>query len=299
MDASGKERDAAACAERTIALRDGRRLAYAEHGDARGRPLLMLHGFPGSRLEAALVHEQAARAGVRIVAPDRPGIGGSSPKRGRTLLDWAQDLLELADALGLERFPLVGVSGGAPYALACAFRAPERLSAVGLLCGLGPTDEPELLSGMLRWNRIGLRAARRCPALARPVLGAIAPLARRAPLLLVRKLARALPPPDRELLAERDLQRRLAVSFRESFRQGGAGPACDARNYARPWGFELSAIRARVHLWHGGRDAMVPQAMGLRMAELLPRCEPSFPPEEGHFSLVLRRCDEVFETLLA
>lgn len=284
--------------EHYVVLHDGRRLCYALHGDPRGRAIVFCHGFPGSRLEAGMVHEAAARAGVRIVAPDRAGIGGSSARRGRSLFTATEDLLALADALELGRFPLVGVSGGAPYALACAFRAPERLSAVGILCGLGPIDEPELLRGMLAWNRVGLRAARRCPWLARPVLGALAPFARCTPRLLVERLRRSLPAPDRELLRDPGLSSTLAASFRESFRQGGAGPAADALDYARPWGFELSAVRAHVHLWHGGRDAIVPQAMGRRMAERLPRCTSSFPPEEGHFSLVLRRCTEVFETLL-
>lgn len=282
---------------RTLRLRDGRALGFAEYGDPRGRPLVFFHGFPGSRLDGALVEGEARAARIRLIAPDRPGMGGSSARPGRGLLDWASDVSELADALALERFPIVGVSGGGPFALACARAIPERLSAIGIACGMGPSDDPELLRGMLVWNRLGLRAARVAPWLARPVMTAVRPLALTAPRLLVGRLARTLPEPDASVFRDERLRALLAASFREAFRSGARGPADDGRIYARPWGFALGEVEARVHLWHGERDHVVPVTLGRRVARELPRCDARFSAEDGHFSLVLRRCREVLETL--
>lgn len=285
-------------ATRRTTLRDGRELCWSEHGDPAGRPLFFFHGFPGSRLEAAMVRAEARRRGVRLIAPDRPGVGGSSDAPGRALLDWPDDVAELADALGLERFPLVGVSGGAPYALACAQRIPDRLSAVGLVGGLGPIHEAGVPAEMVFWNRLGLRAGRALPALARPVLALVAPVMRRRPAFFVRRLAREVEAADREVLAEPELREILAATFAECFRGGARGAAADARIYVSPWGFALSEVTAPIHLWHGEADRVVPVEMGRYMARTLPACEARLLPGEGHFSIVMRRCAELLGALL-
>src|SRR6266536_1812907 len=104
-------------------------LAYTHYGDPNGQPVMYFHGWPGSRLEAELVSGEARTAGALVIAVDRPGMGGSDFQRGRRLLDWADDVVALADALQLERFAVLGVSGGGPYALACAHAIPQRVSA--------------------------------------------------------------------------------------------------------------------------------------------------------------------------
>src|SRR4051794_20731127 len=123
---------------RQLRLSDGRRLAYCEYGSPAGKPVLYFHGWPGSRLEAKLADPVAKKFNAKIIAIDRPGFGMSDFKPNRTLLDWPLDVCELADALGLDRFAVVGVSGGGPYALACARRIPERLTSVAVICGVGP-----------------------------------------------------------------------------------------------------------------------------------------------------------------
>src|ERR1700733_4828378 len=103
----------------TIPLNDGRLLEYASYGDAGGLPALFFHGFIGSHHQAAFAHEAARRHGLRLIAPNRPGVGRSTLKERRCLEECVPDVAQLADALGLDRFAVVGVSGGAPYALAC------------------------------------------------------------------------------------------------------------------------------------------------------------------------------------
>lgn len=125
----------------THTLPSGRKLGYAEYGLPTGTPIIYQHGFPGSRLEAAYLDRAANRVGARIIAIDRPGFGWSSPVKERTVLSSADDVRSLADHLRLQRFGVMGVSGGGPYALACARALPaDRLRAVSIICGLGPPD---------------------------------------------------------------------------------------------------------------------------------------------------------------
>ena len=125
--------------------KDGRRFGLSEFGAPKGKPLFYFHGFPGSRLEARLVHEQACRQQIRLIAVDRPGYGQSAYQPGRRLAHWPRDIAAIADTLKLDRFSVLGVSGGAPYAAACARFMPERLITTGIVCGLAPLDDGELL----------------------------------------------------------------------------------------------------------------------------------------------------------
>ncbi|WP_448628307.1 alpha/beta fold hydrolase [Geodermatophilus sp. URMC 64] len=129
--------------EGTISLRDGRTLAYAEWGDPSGRPVLGCHGSPSSRLERHVEDvEDYRRWGVRLIVPDRPGFGRSDPQPGRRVLDWPADVRELLDDLGVDRFAVLSLSGGAAYALACAHEFGDRVHAVGVLGGAPPPDVP-------------------------------------------------------------------------------------------------------------------------------------------------------------
>jgi pimeloyl-ACP methyl ester carboxylesterase len=279
-----------------VVLPDGRRLAYAEYGDPRGHPTLYFHGFPGSRLEAALAAASASRAGVRLLAPDRPGMGGSDLQPHRRLLDWPADVLRLADHAGLERFTVVGVSGGGPYAAACAHSIPERLDAVAVVSGVAPLDGDALFAGMLWPNRAVLRIARRVPWLVERGLRP-AVVARRCPRIVVRLLARSLNAPDRDVLARAEVRDTIARSLAESLRQGTRGHACELLILTRPWGFRLEDASSEVHLWHGGRDRVVPMAHHLHLSERLPRAHCERYPDEGHFSLVIDHASHIFSTL--
>ena len=108
-------------------LEDGRTLAYAEFGDPDGHPVFHAHGGPGSRLEGQIFHKAALRRGYRIIATDRPGMGESTYLLNRTLLDYPKDIAELADALGFEKFGVMGWSGGGAHTTVCGYLIPERL----------------------------------------------------------------------------------------------------------------------------------------------------------------------------
>ena len=120
----------------------GRMLAWNEYGDPAGRPMLYFHGWPSSRLQGRLVHHLARERGLRVIAPDRPGIGRSTYEPGRRLESWPQLMADFADFLGIDRWAQLGVSGGGPYVLACAAMLGERVSASAVLCGAVPIAGP-------------------------------------------------------------------------------------------------------------------------------------------------------------
>src|SRR5690242_4496578 len=129
-----------------LKLKDGRTLAYLDVGPADGRVVFHFHGHGSSRLEALTLADAAARAGVRVIAPDRPGIGYSDPKNGDRLLDWPADVAEAADLLGIARFAVQGMSAGGPYALACAHALADRVTACSLVSAV-PTPGIALGAG--------------------------------------------------------------------------------------------------------------------------------------------------------
>lgn len=285
-------------ADNILRLHDGRLLGYGEFGDPGGRPLLFFHGFPGSRLQASLGAAAAARAGVRIIAPDRPGMGLSDFKPGRALLDWPDDVVELADALGIDRFVAAGVSGGGPYAAACAFKIPQRLVRVGIISGLGPFDQPAAAEGMGPAGRLLFGVARRAPWLMHGPAWLLAQGVRHFPDRFMALTERALPASDRAILSRPDVRRAFLEDAAEAFRAGPRGAAWDAVLYGRPWGFRLQDIAVPVYLWHGEADTEVPVSMGRYQANAIPNCQATFFLGEGHF-LVVDRIEEILGALFA
>ncbi|MGB9300944.1 MAG: alpha/beta fold hydrolase, partial [Anaerolineae bacterium] len=154
----------------TIVLPGGRTLGFAEYGDPSGRPVLFFPGTPSGRLFHHPDESIALSLGARVLTIDRPGYGLSDFQPGRTLLDWPSDVMALADALGIARFAAAGISGGAPYVAACAFRIPDRLTAAAIVSGLGPIDWQGAMEGMPSERRIGVKLGRGAPWLVRPLL---------------------------------------------------------------------------------------------------------------------------------
>ncbi len=285
-----------ATAPQLLTLADGRTLGYAEYGPASGRPVVYCHGFPGSRLEAQLAAPLVERLGVRLIAPDRPGFGLSSPLPGRRIGDWPADLAQLLTALDLREVLLLGVSGGTPYALAAAGLPGVR--RVGLVCGLGPLDEEGLrcMSPLGRW---ALRAARSVPWLAQAGYRLLARTICRHSARFLGWMTAGVPPVDRTVLARPAVREAILGSFRESVRQGGAAGAGELLLYARPWGFLPEVCPVPVQLWHGELDATVPVAFGRQLAARLPRCTAHFLPDQGHYSLPLDHLEPILQKLLA
>jgi pimeloyl-ACP methyl ester carboxylesterase len=280
-----------------IRLDDGRALAYTEYGDPKGRSILYFHGSPSSRLEAGLLEPTAMSLNVRVIAPDRPGFGGSEFKPGRKLEDWPEDVIELADALELDRFAILGVSGGGPYVAVCALKIPQRLSAAGIVSGLGPADAPGVVDSMRRQNRQLLQLGRRAPWLVRILFWLTARAMKRDPDRVFDKMAAELPEADQAVLARVEYRKYLRATVLEAFRPGTRGAALETALYAKPWGFRLQDIKKEVHLWQGELDINVTPAMGRYLATAIPNCHARFYEDEGHLSLLPNRMQEIIGIL--
>ncbi len=283
--------------EATIRLSHGRLLGYAEYGDPRGAPVLTLHGLPGSRYQRHPDETIAARLGARLIVFERPGFGLSSPAPRASLLACAQDAAALADALGLARFRVLAVSGGAPAGCACACVLAERIERLALVSGVGPPDS--MHAGMSFMPRMGFALARRAPAALHPLvaLGArFALRALRAPAREIDRLARRLPESDRRVLARDDVRAMFAEDLRAAFAQGVAGFVDDLALSARPWDFAPGAIRVPTDIWHGEADPIVPPAAARAFAAI-PGSRLHLLPGEGHY-LVIERWEEILDALL-
>ena len=281
-----------------LALADGRVLAYADCGPPSGVPVVYCHGFPSSSREAGLLAPVLAAEGVRLIAPDRPGYGASSPQAGRSLGGFADDLAALLDHLGVAKAAVIGVSGGGPYALSLLARLPGRLGPGALVAGLGP---PSVLASsradffpIVRWalHVVGIAPAL-APLLARPVVRA---LRLRGRLRLGMRLAA---PADREVLADPAVLDILVGAQHAGLMQGGYGAVQDLLLYVRPWDVSLAAIRAPCTLWHGTADRIVPAAVAVALAEVLPTARLRLIPGEGHYSLPIRHRRAILREIIA
>jgi pimeloyl-ACP methyl ester carboxylesterase len=272
--------------DRTVLLGDGRRLGYAEWGDPAGRPLLYFHGWPGARVEGRLADDAAMAGGVRLIALDRPGMGLSDFQPRRGLVDWPDDVVEVAAALGLDRFAVLGISGGAPYAAACAWKLPERLTRAGIVSSLAPLDVPGVIAGMGRRNRWSFELMGRLAPARRALMGTVELSVRRHPERALERGVSAAA--DRKYLSRPEVRTILADSLSEAFRSGSRGPAWETGLYVRPWGFRVQDIRTPVYLSHGEADENAPVAMGRWLAAAIPDCAAVFHPGEGHLHFVDR-----------
>ncbi|HWZ17533.1 MAG TPA: alpha/beta hydrolase [Ktedonobacteraceae bacterium] len=269
--------------DKVISLRDGRILGYTEYGDPDGKPVFFFHGLPGSRRQRHPDNSIAIKLGARIIAIDRPGYGLSDFQQGRTLLDWPDDVAQLTDALKIDQFAAIGVSGGGPYLLACAYKMPERITSATTISGMGPTDDPDAIDGMLPSMRLGLGIAPRVPwGFVRLALDPIARMVSRNPLGAKKLMPSSAPAADKKAFARPDIQEIDRQDLSEAYRNGAQGAFWEVVLLASPWGFRLEDIHIKVFLWHGEEDTTVPQQMGRYVARTLSNCNAKFYPGEGH-----------------
>jgi pimeloyl-ACP methyl ester carboxylesterase len=290
--------------QQTFQLPDGRKLGFAEYGAPQGKPLFFFHGWPSSRIHFAGLNgdEIAKRLNLRVIAVDRPGFGLSDYQPRRRFTDWPADVVRLADHLGLERFAVLSYSAGSPYAAACARMIPERLTAVGIVSGVGqPFSAAGALDGVP--TRMLWTTARIHPRLTWLLFSVMKNVLASAPRDRLPASAK------QAMMSEADfafLQKNPAIngsnleSGLEALRQGGYGPAYEASLYWKPWGFRLEDISIKVHVWHGEDDSNAPMAAhGKVLASGLPNAEVKFYSGEGHISLIHQYLHTILETLMA
>jgi len=275
-----------------VQLSDKRHLAYAEYGDLDGVPVFLFHGLPGSRLSWGFLPDNPFPPSLRLIAPDRPGYGKSDPKSGRTPLDWANDVSEVADVLGLTKFAVVGVSGGGPGALACAWKMPERVTAVGVVASPAPTNAPGVFEGMSKTNRFFMNLAWYVPWLSSLNVRLLAAVIRRNPARYINTMQYKMHTVDKLLLERPEIRNMLIKDFTEALHGGAQGMISDmSANHGRPWDFPLDEITVKVHLWFCMLDHSVPPAMGRYLSKTVPNSEARFVPDAGHLWILVHLND--------
>ena len=295
--------DVRAVAPHSVHLPGGRRVSYAIYGAPGGHPVLALHGAPACRLMFAFADDHARRLGLELIAPDRPGYADSTPDRRPTLAQRAQWLADFADAMKLDKFALLGVSGGAPYAVAAAAALGTRVSGLVLVSPRGPAADyaasPEGRAHPIPFlqRRFFLYLGQR-HWLTQPGAAMLAGFARRSARSLMARSALLAGAADAGILRKPEVRAGLAQMTAEAFRNGGGGGANDLFVYGQPWGIDYAAITAPCIVWQGTEDTIVPLAAARYLAACLPNCRYLELDGAGHF-WVIEHIPEVLEAVAA
>lgn len=287
------------CSGETVRLGDGRTIGYADWGDRDGLPVLHLHGTPGSRLTYDYTDAPARARGVRVIAPDRPGIGLSSPKPGYSLEDVADDLAALTDALELERFAVMAWSGGGPYALAAAAALGDRISALAMVAPAGLLDTRAARKGMSGLDRAAWVLSTFTPRVGAPMLGAAMRWSLRHPANATKSFAAKLPRVEMELLAALPPEvEGPIIGSAEAGRQGGRGIVDDYRAISQPWTFRPEDVLVPTRFWHGDADQYVPLRVSEELSGRVPGAQLDVVPGSGHL-IALSHYEEILAGLTA
>jgi pimeloyl-ACP methyl ester carboxylesterase len=284
----------------TVRTADGRTVGYYAFGDPHGTPVVALHGTPACGAGYAWADERARVRGIRLLAPDRPGVGESDPWRlGRVpeVADYASALAMFADALELESFSLLGYSGGGPYALRGAHALSGRVHATAIVSGAGQVGEWASIDEFETSDQVLTRLAERVPVVARATLALAAYGARFAPKTSARVAQMEMIAADRAVMAEFPTARSALAVFTQSCRPGARGVVDDYAILGRPWGFAIEEIAAPVHCWHATADKVVPLHHTQELVRRIPGAQLTQWPDEGHLAIV-GRIGEVFDALL-
>jgi pimeloyl-ACP methyl ester carboxylesterase len=246
-----------------------------------------------------MLAEPAAALGLRVFAFDRPGIGRSDPRTGDRLMDWPGDVAVAADLLKIDRFAVQGMSAGGPYALACAHAIPERLLACALISAVPPPEIAQRSGPHVR--RLAWWAARRFPDHLRRRLNEFRPDGPPDAEMIRRRMARVsqwLGGRDEQLMHVPQLRSMLARTMMETARQGSAGNNAEIERLVRPWGFDVRKIKLdKIFLWHGEQDRIMPAGPARVLARRLVGSRPTFYSDEGHFSVLVNRANELLAAL--
>lgn len=268
---------------------DGRTITYLEVGDPAGPLVLHNHGGPGSRFEAELFAAAAKANGLRLVAPDRPGIGGSTPHRERSFKSWADDLVSVADALGAQRFGVVGWSEGGPWALAAAAYIDQaRLVHVTNIAGgcYGTFGANWAQRQLSRQDALGGRLALHFHPGFKLMYDVLGLTATRFEHAYGKSIMKAVNDSDREVLSDDSVLKVFLAESRECFAQGADGLVADATLLYAAWPFEVSEITRPVHFWQGTDDTLVPPDINRMVAEKTPGSIWHSVDGGGHFIAV-------------
>ncbi|MEH7804645.1 alpha/beta hydrolase [Bacillus sp. FSL W8-0920] len=282
----------------SIHLQDGRHIGLCEYGDLEGFPVFFFHGTPGSRVMFLDDDPISKELGVRLICLDRPGFGLSTPQPERTILDWAKDVLEVADHLGVHHFSVMGVSGGGAFAAGCAFQLPNRVLSAALISSTTPFQDGKPPKSMLKENKLAFFLSKKFPWLLRASYRSQKKMIENKPEKF-KKLAKNgnkhLHPWDRQFLQTDEQLEMMMTHLHEATRQSVDECIHEPDLLSRPWAFDMKDIQIPVDVWHGKEDAMAPFAEIEKMAPSIPNVKTYYIDEAGHF---LTDVDDIWRDIL-
>lgn len=270
--------------EDALTLKDGRTLAYTIHGAADGIPVFLFHGNPGSRYMRHPDETIAGRLGVKLITPDRPGYGLSDFQKKRRYLDMADDIAQLADALKITQFGLMGISAGAPYVAATAYALRERVKVGAIISGVAPLDRPGGLDNVAEDYRIAYQTSRWPRPLLRLLMALQMRSEARNPSRAWHNVLLRANEYDQAILQQPQFAEQVRGWRGEAVRDGVRGWVHEAKMIVGKWGIPLNAINAPVHLWYWQYDTLTPLQMGQYYEKVLPDTTPHFMEGGGHFA---------------
>ena len=284
-----------------LALPDGGTAGVAEYGAPDGRPVVALHGAPASRLMFAAADAAANAHGLRIVAPDRPGYGLTPSNVGASLAERTLWLKSVVDALNLDGFALLGISGGGPFAVALAEFLQDRVTALALVSPMGPVaDYAQSAEGKREpVSFLHDRFFMHMPYqtwLTHPLGDLSAWMFRHGPEMFTGLLPKLANSVDARILSRPDVAQTMRTMTLEAFRQGGSGGTADLEIFGRPWGVNFANVQVPSVIWQGTDDHVVPPQAARWLAGQLPNCTLHSLEGAGHF-WVFENVETIISTL--
>ena len=269
-----------AAADREVPLEGGRVMLLREYGDPRGMPVIALHGTPASRLMYSAA-KSAGSQGLRLIAPDRWGYGGTTAHPHPTLAAFAADIARVADTLGIARFAVLGVSGGGPYASALGALLRDRVTALALVAPVGPIAGAVGVK-LSPFHHFCFRMLPRMPGAVRVVFRRFKRGLDSSPDRAIRIAMVRSPAPDHRVMTHPEVRARFSAMFAEGLRPGVEGASIDMQIFNTPWGLPLQEISAPSALWIGTADNNVPIDAACKLAAAIRGCELIELKGEGH-----------------
>ncbi len=250
-------------------------VSFTRRGVKDGHPVVFLHGWPSSNREQFASDELLQSLNLDWFSPNRPGYGETAWHQDHGLLDWPARLVAWADEQCLDSFHLVGYSGGGPFAMACAYKIPERLQSLTLIASLAPQYGP--------WNRVHSLLLRRTPTLTHVGFRLLGAYRKRFPHRFAKRAFQLLHPKDQALLSEINFLPTLLEVRNDAFAQGTAHLVRDLQLYEGPWGFDPAEIQVPTRLYVGSEDIQVPAACSYWLAERIPNAKLTVYNGEAHY----------------
>lgn len=285
--------------EKTMILSDGRTLGYAEYGNPEGFPIFYFHGGQESRLSSRFMDSTAKELNVRLIAPDRPGIGLSTFQKNRQFLDWGSDVEQLADHLKIGQYSVFGLSGGAPHVLACLMRDSSRIKNASIISGATPYNYKGTLKGM--WFPVKLihwfANMKRDKQLRKFLQNDYESLVNH-PDKRMKQFQKYLPKPDKKLMNESpEYGLEFIEGSLESYTQGIDGVVQEWKLYVSDWQMDFQKLNYPVSLWYGTEDKMAPKHRGTYYENQLPNATLKLIENEAHFSLIRNHLEPILKEL--